>query len=245
MELALKLLKNRYAQLILALIAGTVVGLTLYPTKTVTEKTRIEVTKTLSEEYEAKLTELKTKNQQELSEVSSELREHKELAETLTKKVDTLVTENRSLKESKKVQKFKLIKPDGTVVEKEIEESNKQEETSIVTQVREEFTKKVASIEDKWKTAFEKRLVAIKEEHKKELEEAKSKKEVVVEEKIVEKEVVVNPKQFGVDAAVYTDLTFGVSASYDVFKPFYLRTEYEFSKESAFEKVGVGIGIKF
>ena len=109
MELALKLLKNRYAHLILALIAGTVVGLTLYPTKTVTEKTRIEVTKTLTEEYEAKLTELKTKNQQELSEVSSELREHKELAETLTKKVDTLVTENRSLKESKKVQKFKAL----------------------------------------------------------------------------------------------------------------------------------------
>jgi chromosome segregation ATPase len=241
----LKIIKNRYLQLGLALVIGAVVGYSLFPTKEIREQTRESTKKELTTEFNQRLKYEVETRESALKINREEVKKSRKKIEEFNKTINLLKTENSQLRESKKKSRFKLVKPDGTIVEKEFEESNREEITSVVTEVREEFTRKVASIENKWKTAFEKKLTEVREEHRKELEEAKKTVEVVEKEKIVEKEVIINPRRFGVDGNVSNELNYGVGVQYDLLPPLYIRGQYDFSGDKVFEEVSVGVGISF
>ena len=135
-------LKNRYVQLALVLILGIGIGSIFKDTRTVETKIRKEVT----EKYEKQITQTSDKHKSEVSTLSSKLREeegsHKEFKEENSKKIHKLTTENRSLRQKVKKQKYKIVKPDGTIIEKEYEESDTQQTSTIVTEIKEEFTRK-------------------------------------------------------------------------------------------------------
>lgn len=231
----------------LAVATGLVVGVVFDPWKTITE---IETSK-LKESYELKIQEIQKTHTEETQQLSQKLSTQESESRTrefeLSKRVETLTQENKSLKQSSKKQKFKLVKPDGTIIEKEMEESNSEEVTSVVTQVREEFNQKVKTIEDRWKKVHEERVVELKKKFDQELEKARSEQKVV--EKTVEKEkiVEVNKKKLRpeVGAAYDKEELLGYfHLSYPVAGPIFIGGGVSGNKTN-FGDVRMGVGLEF
>jgi len=207
-----------------SLIIGGAIGVVFYPSKSITERETLK----LKESYELKISEIQKTHSEESEQLNEKLSiqesQHKTVESEISKKVETLTQENSSLKQSSKKQKYKLVKPDGTIIEKELEESNSEQVTSVVTKVREEFNQKVKSIEDRWKKIHEERVVEIKKQYDQEIEKVKSEQKVV--EKIVEKEKIVeiNKKKLRSEVGVsYNNGALGyVHMSYPVVGPIFI-----------------------
>jgi hypothetical protein len=232
----------------LSLVLGAAIGVVFYPSKTITER---ETTK-IKESYELKIHEIEKTHSEEMQRLSEQLiaeeSSRKSLEIETSKKIDLLTQENRSLKQSSKKQKFKLIKPDGTIIEKEMEESNSEEVSSVITRVREEFNTKVREIEERWKKVHEQRVVELKKQFDQDIEKAKSEQKIV--EKIVEKEkiVEVNKKAFRPEVgAAYTkdsELLGYFHLSYPVVGPVFLGGGVSGSK-MGFGEAQLGAGLEF
>ena len=122
---------------IIIAIACLIAGGVLYPSKTIDERVR--------QTYQEKIDKLTTeKSTLQIEHALKEIAQFKQSLikqEEINKKVSVLKIENRSLREKTKERWFKLIKPDGTIVEKRYRESDKQETSKIVTSIKEEFTR--------------------------------------------------------------------------------------------------------
>ena len=236
------LLKNRVVQLLLALIAGIAIGAIFYPTKNIEreikqverEKYQQEKEK-LQSEHSLTLKDLREDHQEEVSQLRSYEMESRQ-------KIEQLTTENRRLKESSKKQRFKIVKPDGTIVEREYEETNREEVTEIVTEIRQEFDVKIKETEEKWKKVHAQRIVKIKEQHEKEIQE----RELVLKEKIKELElretIEVNPKKLRLELGMTTDRDYHAHGSYTLWGPLNLGIGIQLSEEE-FDDISFGLGI--
>lgn len=229
-----------------SLVIGGVIGVVFYPSKNITERETVK----LRESYELKISEIQKTHSEESKQLSDKLltqeSQHKTIENEISKKVEILTQENSSLKQSSKKQKFKLIKPDGTIIEKEIQESNSEQVTSVVTKVREEFNQKVKSIEDKWKKVHEERVVEIKKQYDQEIKKVKSEQKVV--EKVIEKEKIVeiNKKKLRSEVGVsYRDGVLGyVHMSYPVAGPIFIGGGVS-GNQTKFGDIRLGAGIDF
>jgi uncharacterized membrane-anchored protein YhcB (DUF1043 family) len=217
-----EILKNRYVQLALALVVGITVGAIFYPSKSEEYRERAELLYEKTVELEKTLEEKKIELTETEIQLDKTVSEFKSFEEETSKKVESLRTENRELRTSAKRKKFKLVKPDGTIVEKEYEESQSEEITSVVTEIREEFDTKVKSIESRWKSAYERRVKKLKSEYEKKLEEKKT--ETIVVEKIVEKEkiVKVNERKLRTEVGVTTNKDLYIHTSYPLWGPVFI-----------------------
>lgn len=241
----LSLLKNKYTQLVLALVAGAAIGVLFYPSKTeeyrekiqFMEKKSLEIIKQL-EEKSSKLSTL----QEEYNEQTSSI---KSLEKETKVTINSLTTENKQLRQSAKRKYFKLVKPDGTIIEKEYEESNSEEITSVVTEIRQEFDTKVKSIESKWKSAFTKRLTSVKEDYEKKLKEKKT--EIVVVERIVEKEriVKVNEKKLRTEIGISSEKKLYLHTTYPLFGPVLLGGGASAGKGGSSPEARIGFGLEW
>ena len=172
-----------------SLIMGVIIGAIFYPTKTIIERETFK----LKEAYELKIAELQKTHTEEIAKLNEKVifeeKNRKSIELETSRKIELLTQENKSLKQSSKKQKFKLVKPDGTIIEKEMEQSNSEEVSSVVVSIKKEFNEKVKSIEDKWKKIHEERIVELKKKFDQDIEKTKSEQKVV--EKIIEKEKIV------------------------------------------------------
>lgn len=237
-----QLLSNRWVQLILALLIGVIVGALFYPTKTIEERVKRET----ALEYESRINSLKESYESKQKVIQDNLKKEQESfrsykSET-SSKIAKLTEENRRLTESSKRQRFKLVKPDGTIIEKEYEENNREEVTSIVTEIRQEFKEKIEETEQKWKKAYKERLVSIKEKLDK--REALLKEEHRKEIEKLEKEriVKVNEKKFRVAAGYTTDKDVRVQGGYTLWGPFSIESGIDYREGEVEGFLGVGFG---
>lgn len=231
-----------------SLLLGAAIGVIFYPSKTITER---ETTK-VKETYELKIHELEKTRAEEAQKFSEKLTTEESTRKTLemetSKKLEILTQENRSLKQSSKKQKFKLIKPDGTIIEKELEQSNSEEVTSVVTQVRDEFNQKVKSLEDKWKKVHEERVAELKKKFEQDVEKIRD--EYKASEKTVEKEKIteVNKKKLRAEAGVAydgdKDLLGYFHLSYPVVGPVFIGGGVSGAKTKLGE-AQLGLGLEF
>lgn len=244
----MKWLKNRYVQISAAFVIGGFLGYTFYPTKSIEERIRVEVNeeyKSTLELYHSAYQSTNEKLQEQLTETE---KSSKEFKEETNKKVNILTTENRQLKQKVKKRKFKLIKPDGTIIEREFEESDTQETSSVVTSIKEEFTRKVSQIESKWKKIHVDRIKALKTKFEEELKKKETK--TVIKEKIVEKEkiVKVNEKKFRPEIGINNDKDIYLHGTYPLWGPFFLGGGVSGGgslDKVEFGDVRVGVGIEF
>jgi hypothetical protein len=229
-----------------ALLLGAAIGVVFYPSKTITERE----TSKLRETYDLKISDIQKTHAEETKTLQNRVESEESARKTLeietTKKVESLTQENKSLKQSSKKQKFKLVKPDGTIIEKEMEQSNSEEVSSVVTSIKEEFTNKVKSIEEKWKKVHEERIVELKKKFDQDVEKVKSEQKVV--EKIVEKEkiVEVNKKKLRPEiGAVYNgdDLLGYLHLSYPIVGPVFIGGGASANK-TKFGEVQLGLGLE-
>jgi hypothetical protein len=232
----MKILKNRYVQMAACVAAGITLGTVFYPQSRVEERY-----KSAYEKKEIELREQHTLEKLQLNE--KHLQEEKtyiQRIETSTQKINSLTTENTNLKQSIKKKKFKIIKPDGTIIEKEFEESNSEATASTVTQVKAEFDRQVSVLEEKWKKVHEERVVALKKEFDEKLLKAKSEVKIVEREKIVE----VNKKSFRPEIGVTTEKNAYLHGTYEVWGPVFLGAGITGNKEEMKEgRIGIGVSL--
>lgn len=231
------LLQNQWARYVLVLLVGIGVGAIFYPSKTITEeKVR---------EYEEKIVRLQEEKREAVSVVKGlldeERKESKEYKEETNKQLSSLKQENISLKSKVKESRFKIVKPDGTIEEKWFKESETDIVSSTVTRIKTEYTKKVASIESKWKKIHEKRLREVKENFDKKIAESKESKE----KEVFKKKTEINKRSFGVSVGVMSNKDYFSSINYDVYGPIFL--DIHLQSDDAFDdkEAGVGFGIRF
>lgn len=244
MEKLKELAKQKWVQLVGALALGITVGAVFYPQSRTEERIRQEMRETYELTIEESKKTIQKQEQDFREQVQSLEQSHRTYTEETTKKLEKLTTENSSLKQSVKRKKLRIVKPDGTIVEQEVEESNTEQTHSIVTQVKEEFNKKIAEIEDKWKRIHEERVQKLTAEYLEEVERLRREQKTV--EVIVEKEkiVEVNKKSLRPEIGVTTDRDVYLHGTYGVWGPVFLGGGVSGTTKS-FGEGRLGVGLEF
>lgn len=241
----LQFLKNKYIQLILAFGIGAAIGIVFYPSKSIETREKIQLLEQTVKTQEKELNEKEIKIQTAKRYLQESTASFKAYREDTNSKIESLRTENSSLKQSAKRQKFRIVKPDGTIIEKEFEESSSEEVTSVITEVRQEFTRKVKSIESKWKKLHETRVLKIKESYEKKLKEKKT--EIQIVEKIIEKEkiVKVNEKKLRTELGYSSDNNIYIHASHPIWGPLFLGGGVSIDRDMKQPEARIGVGINW
>jgi hypothetical protein len=241
----MKILEKPWARYVIVLLVGIAVGAIFYPSKEVTieEKLRLEseITKLQQEKRDIKK-DLESK----LSIQEASSKEYKRQTET---RISSLKQENTTLKQKVKERTLKIVKPDGTIVEETVKESQTEIVSRIITDIKTEFNEKVQSIENKWKSIHEKRVVKIRDSYEKKIDE----KERKIREYERRKTVKVNPRRFGLSLGYMGDDTYFSSIQYDIFGPMFLDLHFGGSvnrldsgaRNIGISETGIGIGIRF
>lgn len=231
-----KLLNNRIIQLLLALVVGTAIGALFYPSKNIEER----VKKEYEQKIEKIVEESKTTEEQLEEKIDSLKQEKTQLTIETSQKITKLTYQVRELESKKKETFYKLIKPDGTIEEKRFSESEVSESSQVVTQVREEFDRKVTEISERWQRVHTSRVLKLKEEFDKKEEEYKR----TISKMESEKKVQINPKKYGVEVGYTSEDRYYGHVNVDVFGPIFIgvHTNTNLSTEHS---VGAGIGIRF
>lgn len=231
-----ELLKNKAVQIGLAVLIGAAIGALFYPTKRIEERVK--------QEYQEKLDTQKEEHRQVESQLNEKIDSLEEEKVTLrietSEKIHKLQFKVRELQAKKTETYYKIVKPDGTVEERRFKESEVNESTRVITEVRREFDQKVSQIEERWKKVHIERVKALKEEF--------DSKEKTLQEKIAklesEKITDINPKKYGLEVGYKSDSQYYIHGNIDVFGPVFIgvHTDTNFANEHS---VGAGIGLRF
>lgn len=234
----MKLLENQLVRYALVLLAGVTVGALFYPTKKIEEK--------ITQKYEQQISKMREEHAKEISNTREEsLAKTREVSlklEESEKKVSTLITQVRDLKTKVKTAKYKIVRPDGTIEEKEFTESESEESTKVITQIQEEFKTKVAQIEVKWSDIHKTRVTEIKKEFDK--KETEYQRTIATLEKT--KRVTVNDKSFGLEAGIMSNKDYYGHATMDLWGPVFVGVHGTVgAKDNTDNSLGAGIGLRF
>lgn len=232
-----KLSKNKFFYPVVCLLVGMAIGAIFYPSKSITREETAR--------YESKIERLEQENKETVSNFKANLlmqeKVFKEEKKELTNKVTSLRTENTRLKQKTKERIVKIVTPDGTIREEIVRESDTEVVSQIVTDIKQEFTEKVSSIESRWKTVHERRVRSIKENYEKKLAE----KQHVIDEYSKKETIKINERKFGVSLGYTTDDSFYSNISYTIFGPFFIDFNVTTDREFRDKSLGAGIGISF
>lgn len=179
-------------------VSGILVGYFLSPTQSIKRELR-EVKETHAKEMETLREDIVQQGQSQGI--------YEEIA---SRTIDNLTVTNTELRASMKRRRFKLVKPDGTIIEKEWEESETQKSTQIVTQIREEFNTKIKSVETKWKSVHIRRIKKIKKEYEEKLS------------KVQVETIEINKKNLRPEIGVTSSIDVYLHASYPLWGPVFI-----------------------
>jgi hypothetical protein len=231
---------NKVVQLLLTLCVGIVIGVVVYPTKSIREEERST--------YQQQLSKLTEQHSAELSSTKQDLRkkeiELKEFKQDTEKKMVKLTQQVSDLKSKQKTAYYKVIKPDGTIEIKKFSESEVTESTQVVSQIQEEFKEKITSLEKRWSEIHEKRVSDIK----KEFDSKESQYQLTIAKLEKEKKVDINPKRFGLELGYTTLSRYYVHTTADVVGPLFLGLHGDIDSSLSINQggaLGLGVGIRF
>ena len=202
-----------------------------------TNKKTVEKYEESKKRYEATIQQLQESNSF-LSESSAA--EIKVISSAYQEKISSLTKERDSLKKKTYKEKLKIVKPDGSVVEKEIEKEDTESTREVVSEIRSEYQKQVDQIENKWKEEYTKKVTEIKQSYEKQLADERSKSKSKETESTTSTKT---ERKLRVEAGVQTDKQFYGHTSYSL-SPFVLGGGISADKE----RVGAarfGLGLEF
>jgi chromosome segregation ATPase len=233
-----KLLENQLVRYALVLLGGITIGALFYPTKKIEEK--------ITQKYEQQISKMK---EEHAKEVSSTKEEHSAQVKNVTtkleeseRKISVLTVQVRDLKVKVRTAKYKIVRPDGTIEEKEFTESESEESTKIITQIQEEFKTKVSQIEERWSDIHKTRVTEIKKEFDK--KESEYQKTIASLEK--SKKTSINEKSFGLEAGIMSDKNYYGHATMDLWGPIFVGVHGTVgAKDNTDNSLGAGIGLRF
>lgn len=232
---------NVWLRYIIILFVGIAVGALFYPTKRIEEKT--------SQKYEQEISSIKQQHSKETQDLKialdKEQKDSKSFHQESNHKISSLSSQISSLKSKQKTSHYKLVKPDGTIEERDFTESDVEQSSKTVTRIQDEFKTKVNSIENKWSKIHEERTAELKKEFNS--KEQDYQKTIASLEK--SKTTTVNEKHFGIEGGIMSDKDYYLHATADLFGPIFLGVQGEIksskSNQSLDNRLGLGIGLRF
>jgi len=231
------LLQNQWARYVIVLLIGAAVGAIFYPSKTITREETVKMKEKI-QRLEQEKKSIESFYNKKIDQQSKEYRESKE---ELSKKTETLKQENTKLKQRVSEKLFRIVRPDGTIEEKWFKESETDVVSSTVTKIKDEFTRKVKSIENKWKKIHEKRIAKVKENFEKRIAETRKSERT----RVSKEEIKVNERSFGISVGLTTDQSYFSSITYDVYGPVFLDVHLGANSQLGDREVGIGFGFRF
>jgi hypothetical protein len=225
---------NPVVRYTLILLLGIGIGAVFYPTKHIEERERqkheLEMKKVLDEHAE----QVKSLHQT----IDAEVKHNLTLTKQYESKIHSLTSEIHDLKSKTKTSYYKIVRPDGTVEIKKFSESEVSESTKVITEIQQEFTEKVTSIEKKWETIHTKRVEELKTKFDSKLQEYQKQIDELEKSKVVD----VNPKKFGLEAGMMTSGSYYGHVNADLFGPIFVGAHAQLGLAPA---AGLGLGLRF
>jgi hypothetical protein len=227
---------NKYFINVACVLVGIGIGILFYPNSTLIKTHDEQITSVFKEEitkksqYVQKLEELLILEKREVN-----------IAHDFYKnELEILKKENKQLKASSKKTTYKLIKPDGTIVETTSEESNLEQISSIVEQNKQSHERELQQQKETIEKSYSEKLSKTEHQSKETIDKyAKENKEI--SNKLEQEK---NKKQFGIEAGILLTKDWYTHITYDLYGPFFIGGQIQFNMIDP-STVGVGIGIKF
>jgi len=226
------LLKNKYVQIIGTLLIGISIGVIFYPTKQIEERITQEYKKQIENTAEAHAQTVK-----QLSEAVDVIsKQSQQYKEDLNITIDLYENAIRDLRSKITEKTYKLISPDGTILEKTFKESETEEHNYYVKTVREEFNHKIKLIEEKWMQVHKQRVESLAHEYKTTISH------LYQEITRLEKQTSTNTniKKYQVEAGYTTNKNMYVHTAYTLWGPIFIGLHGESNMSG-----GLGLGISF
>jgi hypothetical protein len=231
-----KLLERREFQMLIVLVAGVAIGALFYPNSRTEER--------IKEQYEQELQLERKRNelvQQSLQEEINKVSGQKEQLEQQTsRRIETLNIQIRELQSKTSEKYYRIVRPDGTIEERAYKESEVNESSRVISEIKEEFDHKIRQINQRYELIHRNRILEIKSSF--EEREVEYKKTIAKYES--EKIRVVNAKRYGLEVGYLSSRSYYGHVNVDLFGPIFIgvHTQSNFSNDHA---VGAGIGLRF
>lgn len=242
---------NIYFRYFLFVILGCVLTTLFYSSNSISISEMENIKKQYEEQYNKTVAEHKTsvseQKEQYESRIHTILKESTERQVELNRKIDSLSTENKTLKKNTKKVVIETIHPDGTIERVVTSTSEIQSESNIISRIKEQSDQKlkevIVSLSEEHKKELQNKTTQHNEEIKKLTEEVKLSKEQLTE--IKEKTKNITNKPFFASMGINTDLQYTFDAGYTFLGPFFIGGSYDKSGLKNNNTFGVSLGIKF
>ena len=247
-----RLLRNKYTPYALAFVGGIVLTIIVYPSGSITKTERSKIEEEIRSSYETKLQEsesiLKSERESHQKEINSIKQETSKRELEMSTKINSLVTENSSLKQRTKMVTIEKIYPDGRIERKTISTSELESETQTIARIQQEADQKIKDTVDK-----------LNEDHAKEIAEKTSdlrskvdslsttlqtSERLLKEEREKTSSIIKNPRPFALGLGLNTDKQYTVETQYTFWGPVYLGASYDRGGISN-DRAGLSLGIRF
>lgn len=225
------------------LFIGIAIGAIFYPKSNIEEKTKEEV----SQQYEQKIQDMEQKQSTEIQTLNQKVTdtqtEKQQLQEETSKQLETLTTENNTLKQSSKRTVVKVVKPDGTVTEKEVDESTSDSTNDVVAQAKQDFQTQISSIQETDKKHEQDTVSQLTKQYSDQIQVLKdqiSSKDTVKES---EKTVQTNQAKLRPEIGITSTKNLYLHATYTLFGPIFVGAGVS-GTTSSFGDARLGLGIE-
>lgn len=246
------LLQKQWVRYVLAGITGAALTTLVYPAVSSHEEEMSKLrkeTRTSLEQQASKFAEEKQNlNQSHSLELNSLKQESSLREEQLKRKLESLVTENSSLKKKTKTTTIEIIKPDGTIERRTVSEETLDTVTEKVAQIKEESEKKLKEQEDKLSKQHQTEVSSLKTSYESKLAESSSKLEQI--QKLYESEkqrslsLEKNAKKLGIGAGYNSDELYKVHGHYNFWGPVFIGGHVD-SDGKYKNRAAVSLGLSF
>jgi hypothetical protein len=247
-----KLLNTQMGRYVLVFAAGMAITFLILPSYSSSKEERLKREKEITESYEKKISEKESEFQQLKSKQQEEIANFKQeklaLESEYRKKVDSLVSENNSLKKSTKKITVITTYPDGRVEKKIVSRETVEKESQKITQVKLEAEQKIKETKELLQKEFEIRLTEINTTHETEKQkltlELSQTQEKLKEEQQKSTSVSINPRKFSLGLGKKNNFNNFVTAEYDFYGPLYAGSILDF-KGTSYDAMGLSVGVRF
>ena len=247
-----KLLNTQAGRYVMVFAAGVAITFLVLPSYSSSKEEYLKREKEITESYEKKISEkesefqqLKSKQQEEITNLKQE---RLALEFEYRQKIDSLVSENTSLKKSTEKVTIITSYPDGRVEKKIVSRETVEKESQKVTQVKLEAEQKLKETKELLQKEFEVRLTEINSVHETEKQkltlELSQTQEKLKEEQQKNTTVSVNPRKFSLGVGKKTNFNNFVTAEYDFYGPLYAGSILDF-KGTSYDAMGLSVGVRF
>lgn len=248
----LNLLNTQIGKYVAVFASGVAITMLVLPSFSLTKdeylKREQEITSSYEKRFSEKETEINELKSKQEEQILSLKQEKLAMESEYRQKMESLVSENNSLKKSSEKITVVTTYPDGRVEKKIVSKETIEKESQKIVQIKQEAEQKLKETKDLLEKEFNVRLTEInstreveKQKLTVELSEVKQK---LKEEQEKHTATVVNAKRFSLGLGKKNNLTNFVTAEYDFYGPLYIGSIFDF-KGKVYDTAGLSLGVRF